>query len=92
MDNSDIEDRYKSLSSRREALASNVMKVNAELNARKRALKDAMEECKKAGFDPDKLAEEIKTMKEVLVVKMDIFEAELKAAEDQVRPMLREIG
>jgi hypothetical protein len=88
----DIETRYKALTARREVLAGNKMKLDAELDARKRALRTAMEDCKKAGWDPDTIADQIKKMKEVLVVKMDVFEADLQTAEDQVRPMMKEIG
>ena len=83
---------YKALTSRREQLVQNKVRVEAELAARKRSLKEAMDECKKAGFDPNNLQEEIRKAKEVLSIKMDNFRAELEASEEIIKPMLREIG
>jgi hypothetical protein len=88
----DYEAKYKELSTKRETLVTNKMKVDAELAARKRALRDAMEECKKMGFNPDTLAEDIKKMKEVLNVKLSVFEADLVSAEEAIKPLLKEIG
>jgi chaperonin cofactor prefoldin len=91
-ENQNYEAKYKELSAKRETLVTNKMKVDAELAARKRALRDAMEECKKMGFNPDTLAEDIKKMKEVLNVKLSVFEADLVSAEEAIKPLLKEIG
>ncbi len=87
----DIEARYKRLSTKRESLVASKMKLDAELAVRRKALRDAMEECKKQGFDPDTLAEDIKKMREVLVVKLNVFEADLLDVEEQIKPLLKEI-
>jgi chromosome segregation ATPase len=88
----ELDARYQSLQKRREALMHSKLQIEAELSTRKRSLKEAMEECKKAGFNPDNLQEEIQRLKDVLTVKMDTFEADLDAAETAIKPMLREIA
>jgi len=85
----EIETRYKDLVSRKDALSTNKVKVEAEHAALKRQLKDAMEEAKKAGFDPNNLQEEIRHAKEVLLLKMDNFAADLAEGETQIAPMLK---
>ena len=87
----DLMTKYKRLVEKRDSLLSNKMKIEAELNARKRSLKDALEACKADGFNPDTLTEDIKRLKEVLYVKLEMFEADLKSAEEQMAPILREI-
>lgn len=94
MDDKNIEDidaRYKALLKRRDALQQSKVLVEAELAARKRALKEAMEECKKAGFNPDNLQDEIHRAKEVLAIKLDNFAADLDAAEAIMGPILKEV-
>lgn len=90
IDQLDVE--YKTLSARRNKLVSDKLRVEAECNTRKRLLKEAMAECKEAGFDPNNLQEEIRRAKEVLTIKMDNFRTELDASEEIIKPMLREIG
>lgn len=89
-DQLDVE--YKALSARRNKLVSDKLRVEAECNTRKRLLKEAMAECKEAGFDPNNLQEEIRRAKEVLTIKMDNFRTELDASEEMIKPMLREIA
>lgn len=88
----EVESVYKDLVQRRDILIQNKYKVEVELNARKRALKEAIDECKKAGFNPDNLIEDIKKTKEVLLTKMEVFSADLSEAENMMKPMLKEIG
>ena len=87
----DISQKYKELLARREKLSHSKMKVEAALAERKKNLRDAMEECKSMGYNPDTLAEDLKKLKEVLVVKLGVFEADLQSAEDQINPMVKEI-
>jgi hypothetical protein len=87
-----IEEKYKSLIKRRDALIQSKFKIEAELSSRKRQLKSILEEAKKAGFDPDDLPAEIKKHKEILLTKMNILEAELNEAENRIKPMLQEIS
>jgi chaperonin cofactor prefoldin len=83
--------KYKKLQEKRTKLLDDKRRIEAELNARKRALKDALDACRSAGFNPDTLAEDIKKLKEVLYVKLNVFEADLAAAEEKMKPLLAEI-
>jgi hypothetical protein len=91
MQSEDLATKYKGLTERRDKLTANKLKLEAELNARKRALKEAIDQCRADGFNPDTLADDIEKLKEVIRVKMDIFEADLKTAEEQISPILKEI-
>lgn len=88
----DIETKYKELVERLNKLSAAKMKIEAEAEARKRSLRTVMEECKKAGFDPDTLPEFIKKTEEVLEVKMSVFESDLKTAETQIEPFMKGMG
>jgi hypothetical protein len=90
----DIEDivaKYEALTTKREALSQNKVKLEAELSARKRALKKVMDEATEAGFDPNKIQEELQRSREVLDLKMSNFAAELEEGENMIRPMLKEL-
>lgn len=91
MESDDLIKRYESLLSQREDLVKNKMQLEAELSVRKRSLKEVMEECRKAGYDPDNLAEELRKAKDVLALKLDIFESDLKAASEIIKPLMAEI-
>ena len=88
----DIERKFRDLSKRRNDLSSNINKIEAELAARKRQLKERMDACRSDGFDPSDLQNQLARNMQVLSVKLDVFEAELKDAESAVRPMLAEIS
>ncbi len=88
----DLDERYKRLVQRRDTLQQNKNRIEAELEARKRNLKAQMEAAKKEGFNPDLLPEEIRRSEEVLILKLDNFEAELDEAERILKPMLEEIN
>lgn len=92
METDDLIKRYEKLTNEREGLLKNKMQLEAELTVRKRALKEVMDECRKAGFDPDNLAEELRKAKEVLALKLDIFESDLKAANEIIEPLMSEIA
>jgi hypothetical protein len=87
----ELEVRYKNLVDRRNTVQRDKDKVDAELAARKRALVQLIEQARKEGFDPDNLQADIRRMSEVLAIKYDTIEADIKAAEDLLKPMLREI-
>jgi predicted nucleic acid-binding Zn-ribbon protein len=87
----DIVAQYEALTSRRETLSQNKVKLEAELSARKRALKKVMDEATEAGYDPNKIQEELQRTKEVLDLKMSNFSAELEEGENMIRPMLKEL-
>ncbi|HEY8096060.1 MAG TPA: hypothetical protein VIE65_08155 [Methylobacter sp.] len=86
----DLEARYKNLTERQSSLEKNVVLLNARLESRKRDLKFAMDKCVDLGFDPNNLDSEIQRLREVIQVKLDTFEADIKAGEDLVAPMLIE--
>ena len=83
--------KYKKLQEKRTKLLDDKRRIEAELNARKRALKEALDACRAAGFNPDTLADDIKKLKEVLYVKLNVFEADLADAEEKMKPLLAEI-
>ena len=87
----DIETRYKQYKLKRDKALQNKLKIEAALAERRKNLREAMEECRSMGYDPDTLSEDIKKLKEVLLVKLSVCESDLKAAEEQMEPMLREI-
>lgn len=88
----DIETKYKSLAARQAKLASNKALLEGALTARKKALKDAMDEARKEGFNPDTLSDDIRRNKEVLALKIVTLEADIVSAEEIINPMLKEIG
>ena len=87
----DIEQRYKDSLAKRDRILQSKMKIEAALTERKKSLREAMEECKKLGFNPDTLSDDLKKMKEVLLVKLSVFESDLNVADEALTPMLREI-
>lgn len=87
----EIENKHKELNRRRETLQQNKMQIEAELNSRKRELKNLLKQAEDAGLDPKNLKEDIKRFKQVITVKFDTFEADLGAAERLIQPMLKEI-
>ena len=84
-----LEDRYRLLSKKREKVQMDKVKVEQELATRKRALRENLEACKAAGFDPDTLEDDIKKASEVLALKMDAFENDLSSAESVLNPMIQ---
>lgn len=84
-----LEDRYKALSKKREKVQMDKVKVEQELQTRKRALREVLENCKTAGFNPDTLEDDIKKASEVLSLKMDAFENDLVSAENVLNPMIQ---
>jgi len=87
----DLDEKYKRLTQRRDALQKDKTRIEAELEARKRNLKAQMEAAKKEGFNPDNLRDDIRKSEEVLALKLDNFEIELDEAESAMKPMLEEI-
>jgi len=92
MENDDLIKRYEILVSKKDSLMKDKLVLEAELAARKRALKEVMDECREAGYDPDNLADELRKAKEVLSLKLDLFEADLKAASEIITPLMDEIN
>lgn len=88
----DLERTHKACVQKRQALETAKARVDAELSARKKALKEAMEDCKKDGFNPDTIEQDIKHLKQVVSVKLETFAADLSSAEEQMKPLLKEVG
>lgn len=84
-----LDDRYKTLAKKRDVIQSQKQRVEHELASRKRALRESLEACKAAGFDPNTLEEDIRKSSEVLALKMDSFERDLTSAEEVLRPMIQ---
>jgi hypothetical protein len=87
----DLDEKYKRLSKRRDLLNQHKTRIEAELEARKRALRAQMEAAKKEGYNPNNLKEDIRRSEEVLSLKLNNLEAELNEAERIMKPMLEEI-
>jgi hypothetical protein len=87
----ELEAIHKDLVARRATLVQGKLTIEAELASRKRALKELMDEAKKAGFNPDDLPEEIRKAREILVTKMDILSSEIKESEQIMKPLIQEI-
>lgn len=87
----ELEVRHRRLLERASVLEKEKTTIEADLEAHKRSLRQYMDECRKAGFDPNNLQEEISKFMEVLSLKLDTFEADIKAGEEIVSPMLNEI-
>lgn len=87
----ELEIRWKGLVARRDELQSNVTRVTAARDERKRSLKDTIEECRKEGFNPDTLPTDIQRLKQVIMTKMDVISGDLDEGASMIRPMLHEI-
>ncbi len=87
----DLETRYRKLTERNASLEKNANLLEARLESRKSDLKLAMDECLARGHDPNDLDGVIRRMEEVLHVKLDTFESDIKAGEELIAPMLSEI-
>jgi hypothetical protein len=87
-----IEKRWEELQERKNTILQNKAKVEAVLDSHKKALKEAIQECKDAGFNPDTLPEDIKKAEEVYSVKLDNYKADLDAAEKLLAPMVEAIS
>ena len=90
----DIEDiiaRYEGLVARRDVLSQGKVEVETVLTERRRTLKKVMDGATAAGYDPNKIQEELQRLREVLDLKIDNFATELEVGENLLRPMLKEI-
>jgi archaellum component FlaC len=88
----ELELRYKSLLSRGNNLSQDKIRIDAAQSENKRTLKTLIEECKKLGYNPDTIQEDIRRSKEVLVIKLDNYKADLDVAESILKPMMKEIS
>ena len=90
----DIEDiitRHGNLITKLDNFKQGKTKVEAVLDSRKQSLKKVMDETVKAGFDPNKIREELQRAVEVVTLKIEVLATELEEGEVQLRPMLKEI-
>lgn len=88
----DIERRFKDVQIRLRRAQDNKTKIQTVFDIRKKELRDEIQKCKDAGHNPDTLESDINDACEVISIKIDNFEADLKVAEDQIEPMLQEIS
>ncbi len=87
----EIESEWKALKARVDRNESNRTKLQTHLDMKKKELKDLIASCKAMGVDPEKIQDEVRRAKEVLSTKMDVLAADLKASEDMIAPLLREM-
>lgn len=87
----DIIAKYDGCITRRDTLLRNQNQLEAERDARKRALKEIMDEARAAGYDPDKIPEEFQRAKEVALIKVDNFAADLTTGENMLSPILKKL-
>jgi hypothetical protein len=88
----ELEADYKFWTSKGDEAEKSKARVEATLDARRKVLKDAMEQAKKEGYNPDQLPEEIRRAKEILALKIDNYKTELEEAEKILKPMVIEIS
>ena len=87
----ELEARHKHLTGRAQALEKSATMIDADLEAHRRALREQIDKCKEAGFDPNDLGNEISRFMEVLALKLDTYEADIKAGESLIAPMMEEL-
>jgi hypothetical protein len=88
----DQELRFKRLSQEGAALEKDAALVEAQLEAHKTTLRNLMDECRNdLGVDPNDLPGEIRRMEEVLRIKLDTYESDIKAGQELISPMIAEI-
>ena len=88
----DIVARYEALVPKYEILKQNKFKIEVVRDSRREDLKKVMDETKAAGYDPNKIRDELQRAKEVALVKLQVFETELEECEKIVKPMLKELN
>lgn len=86
-----LEDKYNNLLQRQDVLKQSKSVIEAELGARRRVLKELMDQIKQEGYDPDNLKDEISKIENVIELKISTFEVEINAAEKIISPMMEEI-
>lgn len=88
----DIEARFKDVQTRLRVAQDNKTRIVTVHDMRKKDLRDKIQACKSAGHDPETLEQDINDACSVISIKLDNLEADLKAAEEMIAPMLQEIS
>lgn len=83
--------KSKDLSALRETLFQGKAAIQAELDARRRALKKLMDDAEAQGFDPNNLKDDLLRKIEVERTKLQVYEGDLETAASVIKPMLEEI-
>lgn len=91
MDTTKDEARYKDLVTRADAVNNAKIRLEAKRDSARSQLKEAMDEAKEAGLDPNNIEEEVQKAQQVLTIKLDNFQADVEAAEAIAKPMLKEL-
>ncbi len=87
-----IEKQWEDLQAKRNSLLQAKTKIETILDAKKKDLREAIQECKDAGYNPDTLANDIKKAEEVCSLKLENYKADLDAAEKILTPMIESIS
>lgn len=89
-----LEEEFRVANAERDRLLADKMRLEAELNTRKRQLAEELDQFRKEhpGIDPNNINEEIRRREEVVAVKLDVYKAEIAAAREAIDPILRETG
>ncbi len=91
MDISKEEARYKDLVGRADNVNNAKIRLEAKRDSFRSQLKEAMDEAKDAGLDPNNIEEEVQKAHQVLTIKLDNYQADIEAAETIAKPMLKEL-
>ena len=91
MDTTKDEARYKDLTTRADSVNNAKIRLEAKRDSARSQLKEAMDEAKEAGLDPNNIEEDVQKAQQVLTIKLDNFQADVEAAEAIAKPMLKEL-
>ena len=86
-----IEKRYNSLKARLDKLKDSKNKIDTVVQMKKKQRDELIDKIKSMGYDPDKIEDQIKEKKRILMLKLDNIEKEIKILEDKIAPMLEAI-
>ena len=87
----DIIARYEAAVPKCNLLKENKFKIEVKRDSYRADLKKVMDDAKAAGYDPNKIREEVQRAKEVALVKIEVFETEIAECEKIMKPMLKEL-
>lgn len=86
-----LESDWKVLKPRADKLEINMAKISTVRDQWKKELKEHLATCKTLNVDPENIEDEVRKLYEVARIKKDNVEGDLKAAEEIVAPLLKEL-
>ncbi len=86
-----IEEEYQSLCAKLSVLEKEHSRVSAAAEERKRNLRNDLEECRQAGFNPDTLQQDLQRNREVIITKLGVLNADIAEYGEQLKPLVAEI-